>query len=720
MKYIVLSFLFISSFVMSQGTRFSVKTKNDVNKIQLLSAQIMKGEKQIIDLYPIMKLDGEYYVSFLGKKSGSTVPQNVDGIFYGKPVGNILSVRVRLDKLSTISSLNGIANLELAGKIKPDLDRVVFDTRVDSVHAGYGLPQGYTGKDVFIGITDWGFDYSSPMFYDTAMQATRIHAAWDQFKTSGPNPAGYNYGTEYTTPAQFVAVGADTANIYSYATHGSHVAGIAGGGGAGIQYRGMAIESKFLFATFLIDEAGVLDAWQWMYDIANGQGKRLVMNMSWGLHHIGTNDGNSLLSQAIANLTHENVIFCTSGGNNGDVNFHIKKDFNNDSIATRVNFYNYNSNPYMWGQSLHAWGEVGENFEMKIQMRNSSNALLNETVYFPTTLNAYVDTFMVSGTDTVWYNIAAESAHPLNNRPTVRFRVKNTNTALRIMLLAKANSGRVHFWNVTELTTDVGNWGMPFTTNGVGTISGDHFYGIGEPAATTECITVAAHSSNYLTSGGTLVGGTRAVFSSVGPRYDEVLKPDISAPGVGVRSSISSYTDNSFFTTTSVFFQGRTYPFAAFSGTSMSSPAVAGICALILDANPYLSPAQVKQIIIETARLDNHTGPIGPAGDSAWGFGKVNAYAAIQQALVTVGLSEIKEPTTWSVYPNPTSDILKIDGVENIEAVREVQMIDASGKISVLEMESNTIRLGDLSEGTYILRFIHSGKVYQTSVLLIH
>ncbi len=718
MKYILLPLLFISSLAISQGTTLSVKTKYDVNKIQSLSAKIAKGDQQVIDLYPIMKLNGAYYVSFLGRKTGNFTPNNQDGIFYGKAVGNILSVRVRLDKLNTISNLNGIANLELAGKIQPNLDRVVYDTRVDSVHAGYGLPQAYTGKEVFIGITDWGFDYSSPMFYDTAMQATRIYAAWDQFKTNGPAPSGYNYGTVYSTPTEFVAAGADTANIYSYATHGSHVAGIAGGGGAGIQYRGMAIESQFLFTTFLVDEAGVLDAWEWMYAIADGQGKRLVMNMSWGLYHIGTMDGTSLLSLAISNLTNQGVVFATSAGNNGDVNFHIKKDFNNDSIATRVNFYSYASNPNMWGQSLHAWGEVGEAFELKIQMRNGSNTVLNETVYFPSSMNAYVDTFMVSGTDTVWYNIAAEASHPLNSRPTARFRVKNTNTALRIMLYAKATSGRVHFWNVTELSNDVGNWGMPFTPSGTGTISGDHFYGIGEPAASTDCISVAAHASSYITNGGNQSGGARANFSSIGPRYDEVLKPEISAPGVGVKSSISSYTDNSFFTVTTVDFQGRTYPFAAFSGTSMSSPAVIGICALILDANPYLSPAQVKQIIIETARLDNFTGAIGPAGDSAWGYGKINAYAAIQQALVTVGLAEMKENTSWSVYPNPTMDVLKISGIENLETLREVQMIDVSGKISVLVIENESIRVSDLSEGTYVLRFLKDGKVFQTRVVV--
>ncbi|MDB0063116.1 S8 family peptidase, partial [Crocinitomicaceae bacterium] len=408
------------------------------------------------------------------------------------------------------------------------------------------------------------------------------------------------------------------------------------------------------------------------------------------------------------------VVFATSAGNNGDVNFHLKKDFNNDSIRSAVAFYNYNSNANMWGQSLHAWGEVGQDFEMKIELVTSSNQLLIASPFIPASFNGYIDTFMVSGIDTVWYNVTAQSAHPQNNRPTIRFRVKKTNTQLKIIMNAKATTGRVHFWNVTELVTDVGNWGMSFLTAGAGTVGGDHFYGIGEPAASGSCISVAAHTSSYVLANGQTYGGARANFSSIGPRYDEVLKPDISAPGVGIRSSISSYTDNNYSPTTTVFFNGRTYPFAAFSGTSMSSPAVAGICALLLEANPYLSAEQVKDIIIQTRRLDNNTGNIGPNGDTEWGHGKINAYAAIQLALQTVGIVEPEMEKSWMIYPNPSADLIQIDGVEGIENVQEVYIIDATGKVSTLEMNSGGIAISNLPTGNYIVRFLANGKVLQS------
>lgn len=77
---------------------------------------------------------------------------------------------------------------------------------------------------------------------------------------------------------------------------------------------------------------------------------------------------------------------------------------------------------------------------------------------------------------------------------------------------------------------------------------------------------------------------------------------------------------------------------AAFSGTSAAAPQLAGICALMKQVNPALSPAQVKQVLQQTARdvVDGFSNPsssgaparAGP--DSATGYGLANAHASIQ------------------------------------------------------------------------------------------
>ncbi len=667
------------------------------------------------DRFAIQNFQGEYFVSFIAKINSnySSAFLENNGIRPGKPFGDFVSLRIPVNLLGEIQQLQGVDHLQLAGKIKPELDRAVTDSRADLVHQGFELPQGYTGKDVIIGITDWGFDYTSPMFYDTLLNQTRILAAWDQYKTSGPAPANFPYGTEYSSVVDLLSAGSDTANIYSYSTHGTHVAGIAGGSGAGLNYRGYAFESQFLFVTFLVDEAAVLDAWQWMYEKAQEEGKRLVINMSWGLYHIGTLDGNSILSQAIDEYAINGVVFANSGGNNGNVNFHIKRTFNNDAFISKIDFYSYAANPNMWGQSIHMWGEQGKPFEAGLKVVNGSGTVTVETDYYATNQwTEYIDTFIVNGLDTVWYNISADDVHPMNGRPQMRLRVKNTNSSLRVLLKSQALDGIVHYWNVTELTNDVGNWGMPFSVYGSGSIAGDNQYGISEPSCSNGVISVAAYAPQYYPGGSNPVGGAIASFSSIGPRYDEVIKPDIAAPGVNMASSISSFTDASYTAMASVDFEGRTYPFARLSGTSMASPAVAGICALILEANPYLSPVQVKTIIQASARTDNFTGVIPDGGSTRWGYGKINAHEAVKLSLQTIGVVDHQVVEQWSASPNPTFDVLHLNNLN--KQPQRVQVISMNGQVMELECESNQVNVAQLSPGTYLLRMEVDGKIKQT------
>ena len=716
MKKYLLIFLILSAlrFTYSQ-VKLDALDRDDLKLIESkLSKQNWEANEAQLERYPITKIKQNFYFSFLGKINQQFNPQNLSdlGIMVGKPIGSVVSIKVPLNQLATITSLPGLESIQIAAKVENLLDKAIIDIRADSTHAGIGLPEGYTGKDVYIGVTDWGFDYTSPMFYDTTLSESRIIAAWDQFKTSGPSPNGFNYGTEYTSPQTLLAAESDTSNIYNYSSHGTHVAGIAAGSGAGLAYRGVAFESKLLFVTFTFNVASVLDAWEWMYQKALADGKRLVINMSWGIYHFGTLDGTSLLSQAITAYTDLGVIFVNSGGNNGNVNFHLKKTFSNDVLKSKIDFYDYNSNANMWGQSIHSWGEVGNNFSNGIIVTNSAGLVLVESPYYATNNTpSYIDTFIVAGLDTVWYNISAEAVHPLNNKPQMRLRVKNTNTSLKILLKSTADTGTVHYWNLTELTNDVGNWGMPFSTSGSGTSAGNNLNGISEPACSDDVITVAAYATQYSASNGSLVGGGIASFSSIGPRYDGAMKPDVSAPGVAIMSSISSFTNAAYTSMGSVDFNGRTYHFAKFSGTSMSSPMVAGVAALILDANPYLSARQVKEIIMETARQDNITGIIPVEGHTRWGAGRVNAYAAVKLALQTIGLEEPANDLMWSVFPNPVANELHFTIVE--ELPKQAEIINLNGQANLRAIINGKLNVSDLTPGNYFIRLQIKGKIEQ-------
>jgi subtilisin family serine protease len=75
--------------------------------------------------------------------------------------------------------------------------------------------------------------------------------------------------------------------------------------------------------------------------------------------------------------------------------------------------------------------------------------------------------------------------------------------------------------------------------------------------------------------------------------------------------------------------------YASLQGTSMASPHVAGVAALIRSANPNLTPAQVRDILKVTAN------PLGPNPNNEFGSGLVNAEAAVQKALTSAPIFQI-------------------------------------------------------------------------------
>jgi len=100
-----------------------------------------------------------------------------------------------------------------------------------------------------------------------------------------------------------------------------------------------------------------------------------------------------------------------------------------------------------------------------------------------------------------------------------------------------------------------------------------------------------------------------ASFSSLGPSFWEEIKPEVSAPGVDIRSSVPN-------------------GYATSGGTSMSTPHVVGLTALLLEADPTLTLDDLESFMKHTA-LD--LGERGP--DNDFGAGRIDAYDAVRWAL---------------------------------------------------------------------------------------
>ncbi|WP_090870001.1 S8 family peptidase [Oceanobacillus limi] len=163
-----------------------------------------------------------------------------------------------------------------------------------------------------------------------------------------------------------------------------------------------------------------------------------------------------------------------------------------------------------------------------------------------------------------------------------------------------------------------------------------------------------AAPSNYPESfavGATDSSDNLAEFSLEGPSpYDEV-KPDISAPGVAVRSSVP----------------GGGY--SSYNGTSMATPAVAGVVALLRDINGNLSVDDLEEILMEHADAEagtNGTYPDSP--NNGFGHGIVDAFTAA--SAIADGLGTIEgvvtmdgEDTEAPVFEHDAPDEV-LSGVE--------------------------------------------------------
>ncbi len=165
-------------------------------------------------------------------------------------------------------------------------------------------------------------------------------------------------------------------------------------------------------------------------------------------------------------------------------------------------------------------------------------------------------------------------------------------------------------------------------------------YEITWPSTADSAISVASyHTRNLL--GGTI--GDIASYSGIGPRIDSVIKQSIAAPG-GM-DIISDYTNAStweaWFNANGVLSLNPAFGgYRLFSGTSAAGPHVAGCAALILQAKPSAG-SQVSTIVEMSARVDAFTGAVP---NEKWGFGKLNASAAVTYALTppSIGVPHVK------------------------------------------------------------------------------
>jgi len=187
-----------------------------------------------------------------------------------------------------------------------------------------------------------------------------------------------------------------------------------------------------------------------------------------------------------------------------------------------------------------------------------------------------------------------------------------------------------------------------------------------------------ADSPGVLTIGAVDAGGNYVSFSSRGPTVDGRIKPDVMAQG-----QASAVID----TNGQVDFN---------SGTSFSSPIMAGAVTCLWQARPQTRNTQLMQVIRESAHLYNNP-------TDQMGYGIPN-FEDAYNALVVLGIEDQLREREFALYPNPASDYISVSFPEGIYEAK-IRIYNVVGKEvlnSSIVSVNNSVDISHLVTGMYI------------------
>ena len=633
MKKLLTFTLFIISsilYVQAQNNKLSINTQNLLRDISESNNSLLKSESEKyskIGAYIIIDSEAD--------------PYSLEdyGVEVNMVLDSIVSARIPLEAIDKITDLEFVKKIDAGGRGKPKMDKAREAIMVNNIISGIDLPSAYSGKDVVIGVIDCGIQLNHLNFYDKNGDF-RIKRFWNQPINSGTPPEGYSYGSEYKTKEEIIAVGYDESSE----THGNHVTGIAAGSYKENDFYGVAPECDIVFVSYNYNDMSITwssmsDAIAYIYDYADSVGKPCVVNISLGDVY-GPHDGCSIFDQVCDALQGEGKLLVGSAGNEGANRQHIKKTFTTpqDSLRTFVSLLNKYGSYY--ATQCDFYGEHNKEFKVKVCVVKTSNGnIVNETGCISSN-DIGTHNFTLSKVNNIGANASIQitsEIEPGSSRPhiCVMGMASSVSTGYTIGFKVIGEDGStVHAW--------VDDYYSRFTNKGnlEGWTPGDLESNIAELGGTGKrIISVGSYKTKVYSS--TSYVGEISSFSSVGPTLDGRMKPDITAPGEYIVSSFSNsnYVINNNTTNISrgdtVTVNGVNYYWGSMRGTSMSAPMVSGTLALWLEANPNLTPEDVRVILSETAIRDSET---GKQPNNTWGYGKLDAWNGLKKALEMTGI----------------------------------------------------------------------------------
>jgi subtilisin family serine protease len=581
-----------------------------------------------------------------------TVSKHVEGLATGT---------VDLVNLEKLAAYPGVLKMSFGRKPKLKLDQSVPDIGANQVWTfSSGSFSGSTGTGVIVGVIDTGIDVQHPFFVQlgSVPPQPRILRIWDQGlipQNGESSPAAtllsggsHTYGVEYN----FAQIMAGFGGLSSFRHrdcdgHGTHVASIAAGNGQDkFKYIGVAPGANLIVVKYLdlqntpqlngadIDEdTQFYDAVSYILNVAKTVFHQpVVINCSFG-QSLGPHDGFTAQEDFLTKTFQGAVgqVLVQSAGNDAGSKQHAQIEFpaGGGSIDIPVDLTDTRTDKLESSKCQKANLTKTLTIELYYAAGGTQVAVALALPDNPATFVAGPTIGATNKSGTFGGGRSYEMSHSAESQPLTftgratvtrnRFQIDVTPKGFDhylgkyILRVSAPDAVKIQLWCEQPRS----DYGFFIDDSGLGHVPADvnDSFLIGENAGADNTITVAAYSAEDS-------GDPLAFFSSRGPLADygsglqQPDKPDIAAPGWQIDAANSHDARPKCKKDVTI----------QMNGTSMASPHVAGVVALMIEKDVNLTVAQVMSTLKTAARPPE-------ALESKWevGAGRLDAKSAFDQ-----------------------------------------------------------------------------------------
>ena len=648
--------------------------------------------------------------------------------------GDICIAFIPKDRMGRLSLDDRILRIEANRSTRVQTDSLAWYLNAQPVYEGQQLPQAYTGQGVVVGVMDVGFDLTHPNFYSRDTADYRIRRFWDMLSADTVGST-LPVGRDFASREELLTVAHARDGLKQ--THGTHTLGIAAGSGYDSPYRGMAPESDICLVANAVTEDTVfidpqdydkytfaLDAlgFKYIFDYAESVNKPCVINFSegsmqdfWGY--------DVLYYEMLRRISGPGRIIVSAAGNYGGQLNWFHKPQGEYSAGTFIRFFSHDGLVTLKGDrdfQLLLTAYYGNERDV-LQLSTADIVMQEDSVYcgqlktsndsLQIVIEAYPSCYIVGET---CYDVMIHGTHNVGTNPVLSLEVVGMDADVEAYRMG--GYFYQHAFNPDLRAGDITHSVLSPSTAPCVISVGATYYRLG----------IKNYEGEWLQSGNGHFGEWGA-YSSVGPTMDGRIKPDVVAPGSNVISSYSSYyleanpgASDILWDVKHFDFNGRKYAWNSNSGTSMSSPAVAGAIALWLQARPDLTTDDVLDVFSHTCRQYEQSLPYP---NNYYGHGEIDVYRGL---LYLLGIDKIGDV---SARQSPariafSSGRLTIDCASVLASAARVRLFSLAGR-QVYEaripagQQTYGLVLPRLASGVYAVQIDGSSEVSGSQLLRI-